>query len=87
MTKVGEITVRVPVALKRRIKQRAQRERRSVSMQVLHEIERSVSEEPDVAADGQPALGMFEGARLPTDADFLEVRAALWGRLKSRRRG
>ena len=87
MTKVAGITVRVPVALKRRIAQRAQRERRSVSAQVLHELERAVAEEPDVAADGRPALGMFEGARLPTDDDFLEVRTALWGHLKSRRRG
>ena len=54
---------------------------------VLHELERAVAEEPDVAADGRRALGMFEGVRLPTDYDFLEVRAALWSRLSDCRRG
>jgi hypothetical protein len=87
MAKDAAITVRVPVVLKRRLAQRAQRERRSVSAQVVFELERAVASEPDVPADGRRVLGMFAGARLPTDDDFLEVRAALWSRLRSRRRG
>lgn len=87
MAKDAAITVRVPVALKRRLAERARRERRSVSAQVLHELERAVAEEPDVPPDRERALGMFTGARLPTDDDFREVRAVLWSRLARRRRG
>jgi hypothetical protein len=83
MTKDAAITVRVPLALKQRLAARAKRERRSISAQVLVELERAVETEADgVAAKG--ALGMFEGATLPSDDDFCEVRGALWGRLDRR---
>jgi hypothetical protein len=79
MLKDATITVRVPQALKRRLAERARREHRSLSAQVAYELERAVAREaggPAVA----PALGLFDGARLPSDEDFLEVREALFGR-------
>ena len=80
MAKDAAITVRVPQELKRRLAARAKRERRSISAQVLFELERAVATEEDRPAE-RPALGMFEGARLPSDADIREARSALWGRL------
>jgi hypothetical protein len=80
MPKDATITVRVPLALKRRL---AEREHRSISAQVAHELERAVAREA-VGPAAASALGLFEGARLPSDEDFLEVRAALFGRVGNR---
>ncbi len=80
------ITVRVPAKLKQRLVQRAKRERRSISAQVLHELERAVSGEPDEATAERPAVGLFEGYRLPSDEDLRKVRSLLWSRV-GRRRG
>lgn len=74
------ITVRVPAQLKRRLEQRAKREHRSISGQVLHELERAVAEDSQTEPR-EAALGMCVGAALPSDADLLEVRSSLWGRL------
>jgi hypothetical protein len=80
MANDAAITVRVPMKLKKRLAQRAMRERRSISAQVVHELERAVADDDD-GGHSQPALALFEGARLPTDQDLLDVRVALWGRL------
>lgn len=77
--KDATITVRVPPELKRRLAERAKRERRSISAQVLFELERATLRE---AAGPAPisALGMFKGARIPSDSDFAEVRSLVWSR-------
>ncbi len=72
------ITVRLPKELKRRIEQRAERQRRSLSAQVVHELEQALAQEP-AGAPGK-WLGRHAGTKVPTDADILEVRASLWGR-------
>lgn len=84
MAKEAAITVRVPLELKRRLVARAKRDRRSISAQVLYELERAVVEESNAAPAERGALGMFEGARLPSDDDFSEVRSALWERIGRR---
>jgi hypothetical protein len=84
MAKEAAITVRVPAALKQRLEARAKRERRSVSAQVVVELERGLADEAASSAPGHAVLGMFEGARVPTDDEFAEVRAAVWRRLGHR---
>lgn len=74
------ITVRLPGSLKRRLAERASRERRSLSAQVVHELESAVAREPEGTAR-KPALGLFEGARVPGEDDVAEVRAGLFGRM------
>lgn len=83
MAKDAIITVRVPLSLKRRLAERATREHRSLSAQVLHELENAVAREAEGPAP-RPALGLFEGARIPREEDFLEVRGALVARLGGR---
>jgi predicted transcriptional regulator len=80
MPKDATITVRVPQELKQRLARRARREHRSISAQVLRELELAVAREAAGEA-GVPALGLFKAARLPTEKDFDHVRSALWGRL------
>jgi len=82
MAKDLAITVRVPQQLKRRLAQRAKRERRSLSAQVVYELERAVARELDVPDRLEPALGMYAGARLPGEEDFADVRQMLWQRLE-----
>jgi len=79
MGKQASLTVRLPVALKRSIEQRADAQRRSVSSQVVHDLEIAAQAEAP-AAPGH-FLGLFKGSRLPTDHDVHEVRASLWQRL------
>ncbi len=81
-TKDATITVRVPHALKQRLARRAEREHRSISAQVLRELELAVAREG--AGESVPALGLFDTARIPAAGDFDEVRATLWGRLGAR---
>jgi hypothetical protein len=78
MSKDATITVRVRQALKRRLAERAKREHRSLSAQVAYELERAVARK--AGGPVASALGRFDGARLPSDEDFLEVRGALFGR-------
>jgi hypothetical protein len=82
-TKNAAITVRLPELLKRRLAARAQRERRSLSAQVEYELERAVRDEP-AGRPGSRFLGKYEGTRIPSEKDFAEVRALLWGRLADR---
>ncbi|HEX5069027.1 MAG TPA: hypothetical protein VFV78_02330 [Vicinamibacterales bacterium] len=76
------VTVRIPSALKRRIEQRARRGHRSLSAQVLHDLEQSSQAAPHAESPRAGRfLGLFAGMPLPSDADIHEVRTALWGRL------
>jgi plasmid stability protein len=85
MAKNAAVTVRLPVELKRRLAARAQRERRSVSAQIVAELSRSLEAEDQPIGPAKSALGMFAGSRIPVDRDFQEVRALLWGKLGARR--
>ncbi len=79
------ITVRVPRELKQKIAARAKREHRSVSAQVVHELDRALGGEVEGSKIAhRSALGMFAGARVPSDAEFAAVRTELWGRLDKR---
>jgi len=80
--KDATITVRVPPELKRRLAERAKRERRSISAQVLFELERATLQEAG-GPKTTSALGMFKGARIPSDSDFAEVRSIVWSRHRS----
>ncbi|MBI2892713.1 MAG: ribbon-helix-helix protein, CopG family [Deltaproteobacteria bacterium] len=83
MPKGAAVTVRIPADLKRRLQARARREHRSLSGQIAAVLERSVVDEP-VRAPGR-LLGLYEGKAVPTEADFAEVRALLWGSLGRRK--
>lgn len=73
------VTLRIPPEIKRRLQARAQHERRSLSAQVAHELEVALAGGAD-APPAQPGrfLGLFKGARVPSDGDFREIRS-LWG--------
>lgn len=81
MTRSAALTVRLPAALKERLEARAIAEHRSLSAQVVAELERS----PDFDAEMPPARGRFldlyAGTAIPDETDFEEVRSQLWGRL------
>lgn len=81
MDKNAAITIRLPVSLKRRIESRAVAAHRSLSAQVVAELER-VSEEqgPPPGTTGE-FLGLYSGSALPAEGDIVEVRRLLWGRL------
>ncbi len=87
MTKTAAVTVtvnvQIPSALEERLAKRAKREHRSISAQVLYELERAVGQEPDIAAK-IAALGMFKGSRVPSQDDLDEIRSTLWERLGQR---
>jgi hypothetical protein len=86
MGKNAAVTVRLPLDLKRRLAARAQRERRSVSAQIVAELARSLEEEPrEPGLPIRSVLGMFARSRIPQERDFAEVRALLWGKLGARR--
>jgi hypothetical protein len=81
MRKASTITVRLPRPLKRRLESRAASEHRSLSAQVVADLEKATREGNDEAPGSGPFLGLFAGSRLPTDEDMAEVRRLLWGRL------
>ena len=85
MAKSAAVTVRLPIELKRRLAARAQRERRSVSAQIVAELSQALEGERQRVGPTGSALGMFAGSRIPTDRDFAEIRALLWGKLGGRR--
>lgn len=79
MPKTSAITIRVPLSLKKRLEARAKAQHRSLSAQVVAELETLSS---GLALDGVEKgrfLGIYEGTTLPSDEDFQEVRALLWG--------
>jgi hypothetical protein len=57
--------------------------RRSVSSQVVHDLETLMKEVPPKGAPGK-FRGLFQGSRIPTDAEIAEVRSRLWGALGSK---
>lgn len=83
MGKSAAITIRVPDALKRRLEERARREHRSLSAQVLCDLE-SAARAPAASDSKGRFLGLFDGGKVPTDEEIAEVRALLWGRLADR---
>jgi hypothetical protein len=87
MGRATAVTVRIPPALKQRLETRARRERRSLSAQVAHELEAALARaEPAPARRTGPFLGLFKGSRIPSEREFREVRAMLWGGLPRARR-
>ncbi len=84
MSKDAAITVRVPAPLRKRLEARAKRERRSLSAQVVVDLERLLAEEATVSGPVESALGRFEGAKVPSEEDFVQVRQMLWGKLGRR---
>lgn len=85
MSREAAITVRVPASLKARLSARAQRQHRSLSGQVVYELEQALADET-IETQTRPILGLFEGARVPDDRDLREVRSLLWGKLGRARR-
>ena len=83
MANDATVTVRIPSALKRRLEQRARRGHRSLSAQVLHDLEQAnLAPVPgDLSARPARFVGLYAGTPIPSDADILQVRTRLWGRL------
>jgi hypothetical protein len=82
------VTVRIPAALKRRLEQRAKQGHRSLSAQVLHDLEHAHAAAPhDARARPGRFSGLYAGTPVASDEDILEVRARLWGRLVGHDRG
>ena len=85
MNKNAAVTVRIPLDLKRRLEERARREKRSLSAQITTCLEREVADvPPPVRAPGR-LLGLYRGTPVPTDRDLAVVRRQLWGKLATRR--
>lgn len=83
MAKKAAITIRLPASLKRRLESRARSQHRSLSAQVVADLERITGEEPLPSSGGKGRfLGLFAGTALPSDEDIAEVRRLLWGRLE-----
>lgn len=78
--KDAAVTLRLPDSLKRRFSERARRQRRSLSAQLLHDLETVLADERDETAGGR-FLGLYAGSRVPTDEDIKRVHELLWGRL------
>ena len=81
--KNAAITIRIPKSLKRSLEIRAEKQHRSVSAQVVADLETILERSHDKEAGGK-FLGLFAGTPLPTDDDIKEARALLWGRIASR---
>jgi hypothetical protein len=72
------VTIRIPAALKRRLEARARAQRRSLSAQVVLDLEEGVSGRlPDGNAKPGRFLGLFGGGAAPTERDIAEVRRLL----------
>jgi len=86
MMKNAAVTIRLPASLKRRLQARAESQHRSLSAQVVADLER-VADEPGPSSriEGR-FLGLFAGSALPTDEDLAEVRQLLWGGIGSHAR-
>jgi len=82
------ITVRLPKATRRRLEALARLEGRSLSQQVERLIERGMAGGPESASRGsRPLSGLLQGARVPSLADFRQVRAQLSTSLSGRLAG
>lgn len=83
MHKNSAITVRLPESLKQRLEAKASASHRSLSAQVLADLEGALDAEviKEAPCGEGRFLGLFAGRSLPTDGDIEEVRELLWGRL------
>jgi hypothetical protein len=84
MSKDATITIRLPSDLKGRLESRAQSEHRSLSAQVLVDLERSLADDREPSRAGGTFLGLFAPGKVPTDDDISDARQLLWGRLGRR---
>jgi hypothetical protein len=77
MNRDATITLRISASLKRRLEARARKMRRSLSSQVVHDLEVLME---GMTAEGAPGkfLGLYQGSRIPTDAEIAEVRSVMW---------
>lgn len=81
MAKNAALTIRLPLSLRQRLEARAKSQHRSLSAQVVADLEQ-VAEAPEPPSETRGRfLGRFAGTAVPTDEDFLEARRLLWGRL------
>jgi hypothetical protein len=80
MNRDAMITLRIPAPLKRRLEARARSLRRSLSSQVVHDLETLLKGMAPECAPGK-FLGLYQGSRIPTDAEIAEVRSVMWGSL------
>jgi hypothetical protein len=83
MNRDATITLRIPVSLKRRLEARARRMRRSLSSQLVHDLDTMLQ---GMTPERAPCrfLGRYQGSRIPTDAEIAEVRSAMWDSLGGR---
>ncbi|MFC1642894.1 hypothetical protein ACFL5O_09470 [Myxococcota bacterium] len=86
MAKEAAVTVRIPAKLKHQLEVQARRERRSLSAQVVVYLDQAIASQAVLErSSATPFLGKYAGSRLPSEADFAEVRAMLWGALGKER--
>jgi len=81
MSKDSAITIRLSSSLKKRLEQRARSQRRSLSSQVVYDLEQLAALD-HALREGGAFVGMFSGVKAPSDGDIREVRKLLWGRLE-----
>lgn len=81
MTKDAALTVRLPAALRARLEARAAAEHRSLSAQVVAELEGLADRGLEQPSGAGRFLGLYAKTKAPSDADLAAVRASLWGRL------
>jgi len=81
MTKNAALTVRLPGSLKARLEARAEAEHRSLSAQVIAELEGLADEPLGIPGGKGRFLGLYSGTTVPSDADLAAARARLWGGL------
>lgn len=84
MANDAALTVRIPTGLKRQLEVRARQGHRSLSAQVLHDLEVISASSAPASTSGR-FLGRFAGTPVPTDGEIRDVRARLWGRLTGSR--
>ena len=80
--KNAALSIRVPVELKRRLELRAVRLRRSLSSQIVCDLDEIARNELVPGRKRGRLLGRFNAGEVPTDKDIREVRDLLWARLK-----
>jgi len=81
MAKNATLTVRLPASLKASLEARAVAEHRSLSAQVVAELEGLADTGLDKPGAEGRFLGLYSGTTVPSDADLAEARTRLWGRL------
>jgi hypothetical protein len=84
MAKNAAVTIRLTEDLKTRLQLRARRAHRSLSAQVVNELETVAAGEVQPPGQGH-FLGLYEGGVIPSDDDIQHVRSLLWGKLRGRR--